>query len=264
MTHPLNPRPRSKKQVLNFKLTSLAHLGSNNYLLRCIPPISTEMPLMLPGQFVEIKVPHQGVLLRRPISVCNVEDGELWILVAKVGLGTQSLSEMRLGDELDIMLPLGNSFSLEGVQRPLLVGGGVGIAPMLYLAKQFAQEGIRPDILLGGRSHAHLALLDEFDRYGAVHLTTDDGSMGLKGLVVDHEILSQSTHERIYTCGPKPMMMAVARLAAERGIECEVSLENTMACGIGACLCCVEDLHEQGNVCVCTEGPVFNAKQLKW
>lgn len=253
-----------RKQVLLFDLASISALGADNYLLRCTLPQGIPMPTMYPGQFVQIKVPNDGVLLRRPISVCNVEDNALWLLVARVGRGTEALTDIAVGDKLDIMLPLGNTFATQDVRKPLLVGGGVGIAPMLYLAKMFDSMGIRPDILLGGRSADHLVLLQEFARYGDVYLTTDDGSKGVHGRVTEHDILRSGEHDRIYTCGPKPMMQAVARLAQSRSISCEVSLENTMACGIGACLCCVEDIQEDGNVCVCTEGPVFNARVLKW
>lgn len=264
MTQQSSRHRAEQKRVLTFDLSSISALGANNYLLRCTLPEGQRMPEMQAGQFVQIKVPNESVLLRRPISVCNVENGALWLLVARVGRGTEYLAQMQPNDKLDIMLPLGNCFETQAAKKPLLVGGGVGIAPMLYLAKTFASMGIRPDILLGGRSAEHLVLLEEFARYGVVHLTTDDGSKGVHGRVTDHEILSTSQHDRIYTCGPKPMMVAVARLAERRGISCEVSLENTMACGIGACLCCVEDIHGEGNVCVCTEGPVFNSRVLKW
>lgn len=134
---------------------------------------------------------------------------------------------------------------------------------MLYLARQFSRAGIRPTILLGGRTASHVVLREEFEALGDVHLTTDNGELGIQGRVTDHPILQEGSFDRIYTCGPKVMMIAVAKVAEARGIDCEVSLENTMACGIGACLCCVEDLVGQGNTCVCTEGPVFNSTLIK-
>ena len=220
---------------------------------------------MRPGQFVQVAVPGGLVLLRRPISICNVlpEQRELWLLIARVGTGTSVLTQLPDGTELSLLLPLGNTFPSEGVEHPLLVGGGVGIAPMLYLARAFAARGLRPSILLGGRTAAHIVLREHFEALGDVYYTTDDGSDGLKGRVTDHPILSEGAFDRIYTCGPKVMMLAVARVAEARGIPCFVSLENTMACGIGACLCCVEDLVDQGNTCVCTEGPVFDSRLLK-
>ena len=191
------------------------------------------------------------------------EQRELWLLIARVGTGTSVLTQLPDGTELSLLLPLGNTFPMEGVHRPLLVGGGVGIAPMLYLARAFADRGLRPSILLGGRTAGHIVLREHFEALGDVYYTTDDGSDGLKGRVIDHPILSEGAFDRIYTCGPKVMMLAVARVAEARGIPCFVSLENTMACGIGACLCCVEDLVDQGNTCVCTEGPVFDSRLLK-
>lgn len=255
-----------KKRTLLLQIGANLDLGRGNHLLKLRPQTDEALPPMLPGQFVEVLVPGGGILLRRPISVCNVDkiEGELWLLVARVGRGTIAITEAHEGDSLNLILPLGNSFTIQGSGRPLLVGGGVGIAPMLYLARLFSEQGIRPSILLGGRTAEQLVLLDEFRHYGDLFITTDDGSLGEHGRVTEHSLWQTADYDRIYTCGPKPMMVAIAHLAKTRGIDCEVSLENTMACGLGACLCCVEDLHERGNVCVCTEGPVFNAKELKW
>ena len=145
----------------------------------------------------------------------------------------------------------------------LLVGGGVGTAPMLYLGEQLARKGCKPTFLLGARSDKDLLQLEQFAAYGEVYTTTEDGSHGEKGYVTQHSILSQIRFEQIYTCGPKPMMVAVAKYAKSKGINCEVSLENKMACGVGACLCCVENTSE-GHLCVCKEGPVFNINKLLW
>ena len=145
----------------------------------------------------------------------------------------------------------------------LLVGGGVGTAPMLYLGEQLAKNGSKPTFLLGARSDKDLLQLEQFAAYGDVYTTTENGSHGEKGYVTQHSILNKVQFEQIYTCGPKPMMMAVAKYAKSKDIACEVSLENTMACGIGACLCCVENTTE-GHLCVCKEGPVFNINKLLW
>lgn len=253
-----------KKLIQCLRVTANDLVAERTHLLRLTPEAGAALPEMQPGQFVEVQAPGGHVLLRRPISVCNVEAGELWLLVAKVGRGTVAIAEAAVGSQLDVLLPLGNTFSTQGVSRPLLVGGGVGIAPMLYLARLLASSGVRPDILLGGRSAAQLCLLDEFERYGQLYITTEDGSRGHRGRVTEHPLWASAPYDKVYTCGPKPMMVALHQLCLERDITCEVSLENTMACGIGACLCCVEDTHDEGNVCVCTEGPVFNSKQLKW
>ena len=134
---------------------------------------------------------------------------------------------------------------------------------MLMLGEALVKLGCRPVFLLGARTSNDLLQLDLFERLGEVFTTTEDGSHGEKGYVTQHSLLAQRHFDRIYTCGPKPMMMAVARYAKAAGTECEVSLENTMACGVGACLCCVENTQE-GHVCVCKEGPVFNSKKLLW
>ena len=147
--------------------------------------------------------------------------------------------------------------------KVLLVGGGVGTAPMLYLGEALLKQGCKPTFLLGARSKNDLLQLEQFEALGDVYTTTEDGSMGEKGYVTMHSVLKAQKFDMIYTCGPKPMMMAVAKYAKAEGIECEVSLENTMACGVGACLCCVEKTDE-GHVCVCKEGPVFNIKKLLW
>ena len=255
-----------KKYSLQFTLLSTQELGAGNYLLRLfLPQEQGEFPLMAPGQFVQVAVPGGMVLLRRPISICNAcrESRELWLLIGRVGRGTSILTTLAEGTKLDLLIPLGNVFSLEGARQPLLVGGGVGIAPMYFLAKAFREHGIRPSILLGGRTAAHIVLREELSLLGDVYCTTDNGELGVHGRVTDHPILRDGTFDRIYTCGPRVMRLAVAKIAEQRGIDCEVSLENTMACGIGACLCCVEDLVGLGNTCVCTEGPVFNSRLIK-
>ena len=150
-----------------------------------------------------------------------------------------------------------------GGGSPLLVGGGVGVAPLLYLGKVLKENGVEPTFLLGARTKNDLLMLDEFQKYGRVFITTEDGSQGERGFVTNHTLLYKKRFTLIQTCGPTPMMKAVAHYAREQGIECEVSLENLMACGLGACLCCVEKT-TKGNLCVCKEGPVFNIKQLLW
>ncbi len=141
------------------------------------------------------------------------------------------------------------------------MGGGAGIAPLLHLSKALKARGVECTILLGGRTADLIPVRDEFLPYGTLCLATDDGSLGHKGLVISHSAFSEH-YNMIYTCGPTPMMKAVARSAAERGIRCEVSLENMMACGVGACLCCVTDT-DQGHRCVCKDGPVFDITTMK-
>ena len=223
---------------------------------------------MLPGQFAEIRVDGSPTtFLRRPISINYVDraKNEVWFLIQLVGDGTRKLGTAQTGDIINVVLPLGNGFTIpqEPSERLLLVGGGVGTAPLLYLGEQLAKQGSKPTFLLGARSRNDLLQLEQFALYGEVYTTTEDGSMGEKGYVTQHTLLDKANFEKIYVCGPKPMMMSVARYAKSREIDCEVSLENTMACGVGACLCCVENTIE-GHVCVCKEGPVFNINKLLW
>ena len=222
---------------------------------------------MLPGQFVEVQVKGSpSTFLRRPISINFVDrqENELWLLVATIGEGTRQLARLQTGDTLNCVLPLGNGFtSAKTGEKVLLVGGGVGVAPLLYMGAKMKESGIEPTFLLGARSAKDLLMLDIFKRYGRAYVTTEDGSEGEKGFVTNHSILQQEHFDRISTCGPTPMMKAVARFARQKGIDCEVSLENLMACGLGACLCCVEKTVD-GNLCVCKDGPVFNIKKLLW
>jgi dihydroorotate dehydrogenase electron transfer subunit len=223
---------------------------------------------MLPGQFAELEVEGSSkTFLRRPISInfIDKDNNEVWFLIQLVGDGTRHLAAVKRGQTINVILPLGNSFTMpeNASERLLLVGGGVGTAPMLFLGEQLSKKGFTPNFLLGARSQNDLLQLNEFTQYGNVFTTTEDGSMGEKGYVTQHSLLSTQTFNKIYTCGPKPMMMAVAKYAKTNNIECEVSLENTMACGFGVCLCCVENTTE-GHICVCKEGPVFNIKKLLW
>ena len=255
-----------KKYILDLKVNSVEALSDKHVLIKLTH--SEPLPEMLPGQFVEVRVDDSpSTFLRRPISINNVdyERNELWLLVAAVGDGTRRLQQLRSGDTLNCVLPLGNSFTLP--EKPgakvLLVGGGVGVAPLLYLGRKIKAMGMQPTFLLGARTAKDVLEKPLFEEVGRVLITTEDGSEGEKGFVTNHSVLASENFDLISTCGPKPMMMAVARYAYKNDIECEVSLENKMACGVGACLCCVEKTVE-GNKCVCKEGPVMNIKKLSW
>ena len=255
-----------KKFILDLIVTENIRLNSNYVLLKLTS--ESTLPEILPGQFAELRVDNSPTtFLRRPISINFVDyaTNEVWFLIQLVGDGTKALALSAKGEIINVVMPLGNSFSMpaETALKAILIGGGVGTAPMLYLGKKMAKMGCKPTFLLGARSEKDLLQLDEFEQYGDVYTTTEDGSHGEKGYVTQHSILNQVPFEQIYTCGPKPMMMAVAKYAKSNQIECEVSLENTMACGIGACLCCVENTTE-GHLCVCKEGPIFNIKKLLW
>lgn len=255
-----------KKFILDLTVNSVEALSDKHVLIKLTD--DKPLPEMLPGQFVEVRVDNSpSTFLRRPISINNVDydRNELWLLVAAVGDGTRQLQKLQKGDRLNCMLPLGNSFTMPtySTQKVLLVGGGVGVAPLLYFGKRIKAMGGEPTFLLGARSAKDVLERELFEQVGRVLITTEDGSEGEKGFVTNHSVLAQEHFDRISTCGPKPMMMAVARYAFKNDIECEVSLENKMACGVGACLCCVEKTVE-GNKCVCKEGPVMNIKKLTW
>lgn len=255
-----------KKYILDLTVNSVEALSDKHVLIKLTD--DKPLPEMLPGQFVEVRVDNTpSTFLRRPISINNVDydPNELWLLVAAVGDGTRQLQKLQKGDRLNCVLPLGNSFTMptDSTQKVLLVGGGVGVAPLLYFGKLIKAMGGEPTFLLGARSAKDVLERELFEQVGRVLITTEDGSEGEKGFVTNHSVLAQEHFDRISTCGPKPMMMAVARYAFKNDIECEVSLENKMACGVGACLCCVEKTVE-GNKCVCKEGPVMNIKKLTW
>ena len=254
-----------KKVLVDLTIKEVQHVNANCVLL--VMRSETPLPATFPGQFAELRVDNTpSVVLRRPISVhsFDAEKNEIGFLVQVVGDGTRWLASLKVGDKVNTLMPLGNGFTMpaEAGGRYLLVGGGVGSAPLYYLAEQLKKNGNDFVILIGARSEKDLYRRDAYEALGQVEYTTEDGSLGEKGYVTNHSILAEK-FDRIYTCGPKPMMLAVAKYARENGMACEVSLENKMACGLGACLCCVEDTKE-GHKCVCTDGPVFSIDELKW
>ena len=254
-----------KKFALDLRVKSVEQIHARYVLIKLTD--DQKLPEMLPGQFVEVRVDGSPkTFLRRPISINFVdrEHNELWLLVATIGDGTRQLAKLQPGDLLNCILPLGNGFTpAKTAEKLLLIGGGVGVAPLLYMGAEMAKNGLEPTFLLGARTKNDLLMLEDFKRYGRVYVTTEDGSEGEKGFVTNHSLLTQEHFDRISTCGPTPMMKAVARYAKQSNTPCEVSLENLMACGLGACLCCVEKT-VKGNVCVCKDGPVFNINDLLW
>lgn len=257
-----------KKQIIDFRVVENLFISPLYSLLKLTPVSGDAIPEVLPGQFVQISCDKsKNTFLRRPISICNVDRDRntLWLLIRCAGEGTASLCSAAEGEIMNILLPLGNGFTVDaGKKRVLLVGGGVGVAPLLLLGKELKRIGVLPEFLVGARSQSDLLMIEEFNKIGKTHISTDDGTAGEKGVVTLNPALAESNRwDLIYCCGPAPMMKAVAKAAKSSGSECEVSLENMMACGLGACLCCVEKT-VKGNVCVCTEGPVFNINQLTW
>jgi dihydroorotate dehydrogenase electron transfer subunit len=228
---------------------------------------NTKIPDFKPGQFAQVRVAGSPeTFLRRPISIHDVDydRNTFKILIQIAGKGTKKLSELGIGDNLNLIYPLGNSFSKPAEnEKALLIGGGCGIAPLLFLGKYLKLNGNVPDILLGFRNKERIIEFEEYLKIGEVLVTTEDGSMGEKGYVTNHSVFSTRQYNRIYCCGPDTMMKAIATYCKNKNIICEVSLENLMACGIGVCLCCIVDT-VKGNLCTCIEGPVFNINDLKW
>ena len=218
------------------------------------------------GQFISIYCEDGSRLLPRPISICEIdkEDCALHLVYRIAGAGTEEFSQKQTGDYLSVMGPLGNGFPLKS-KKAFLIGGGIGIPPMLELAKQLNCE---KQIILGYRN-SDMFLLDEFKKQGKVYIATEDGSVGTKGNVMDAIRENALEADVIYACGPTPMLRAIKKYAEENGIECYISLEERMACGIGACLACVcksreKDAHSNvNNKRICKDGPVFLSTEVE-
>lgn len=219
------------------------------------------------GQFVHIRVP--SCTLRRPISICEVNraDGTLRIVFEIRGAGTEKLAELNKGDFIDMIAPLGNGFTVKELpegKRVIVVGGGIGVPPMLQTAKSYKKA----TAILGFRSFDRVILKRDFEANGIeTVICTDDGSVGYRGVVSDplSRELEKGDVGAVFACGPKPMLASVMRLAKEHRIFCEISLEERMACGVGACVGCVCRIMRGGEeklLRVCKDGPVFNAEEV--
>ncbi|MEI6047910.1 MAG: dihydroorotate dehydrogenase electron transfer subunit [Bacteroidota bacterium] len=253
------------KRIEDLKIIANKRLANDFFVLELSG--NEKLPDFKPGQFAQVRVDGSPeTFLRRPISIHDVDYGKntLKLLIQITGKGTETLSKLRNGDFLNLIYPLGNSFSLPREnEKILLAGGGCGVAPLLFLGKHLKLNGYIPDILLGFRNSERIIEFDEYLKIGKVFLTTEDGSRGEKGYVTNHSVFSRVKYDRIYCCGPDSMMRVIAGFCKNNNITCEVSLENLMACGIGACLCCIVDTLK-GNLCTCIDGPVFNINELKW
>ncbi len=220
-----------------------------------------------PGQFVSLYCREGSRLLPRPISICEIDkkEGRIRLVYRVAGKGTKEFSGLHAGMQVKVVGPLGNGFPLKD-KKAFLIGGGIGIPPMLELAKNLACE---KQMVLGYRN-AELFLAEEFKKYGEVFIATEDGSAGTKGNVLDAIRANELDADMIYACGPTPMLRALKEYAAEKQMECFISMEERMACGIGACLACVckskdKDAHSNvKNKRVCKEGPVFSAEEVEF
>jgi len=261
----VNTVKHMKKRQEKFRVISNQR-QNHEYVVLTLQSSQT-IPYIQPGQFAEVIAPHNDAYLRRPFSIHDVdyENNQIKLLIQEIGKGTRALAAIEEGQEVDMLYPLGKGYKLPPNEKVLLIGGGCGVAPLLHLGRYLKENNITPVFLIGTRSSDYLIRLDEYHKLGEVYITTEDGSEGHKGYVTDHPVMQDSNPQfsQIYTCGPDIMMRAVASYANKHNIPCQVSLENHMACGIGACLCCVTTTIE-GHKCTCTDGPVFDSKYLQW
>ena len=220
-----------------------------------------------PGQFIDVYVNDDSKLLPRPISICEVKDDSLRIVYRVVGGGTKIMSTYKEGDEIQIIGPLGNGFDMRD-GKAILVGGGIGIPPMVELAKNLSEKIGKENVISVMGYRDELFLVDELEQFSTVVIATEDGSTGTKGTVIDALDENGVDGDVLYACGPIPMLKALKDWANGKGIECQISLEERMACGIGACLACVcktKEKDEHSNVCnkrICKDGPVFDANEI--
>lgn len=224
------------------------------------------------GQFVSVYSNDASKLLPRPISLCGIdrEKGTLRLVyrVTGEGTGTEEFSRLKAGDTVKILGPLGNGFTVVPGKKAFLIGGGIGVPPMLQLAKEMKASGEDIQVVMGYRN-SDTFLLEEFEEVAETFVATEDGSLGTKGNVIDAIKSEKLNADIIYTCGPTPMLRALKAYAEENNMECYISMEERMACGIGACLACVcksreKDAHTNvNNKRICKEGPVFNAKEVE-
>ena len=246
-------------------ITKQEHLVDDIYsmILRC-PAISE---VAHSGQFVSVYSKDSARLLPRPISICEVKDDSLRIVYRVVGGGTKIMSTYQEGDEIQIIGPLGNGFDMRD-GKAILVGGGIGIPPMVELAKNLSEKIGKENVISVMGYRDELFLTDELEQFSTLVIATEDGSTGIKGTVIDALDENGVDGDVMYACGPIPMLKALKDWANSKDIECQISLEERMACGIGACLACVcktKEKDEHSNVCnkrICKDGPVFDANEI--
>ncbi len=251
------------------EITRIERLAVDIYRLTLLSPEIASAAQ--PGQFVMVRTTNsKDPLLRRPFSICQTSSGKYFqILFKVVGRGTSLLAHCREGEFLSVLGPLGNGFQVDYNSANCLVGGGMGIAPLLFLGKTMLRKckEQQPIVVLGARNKDELSpLVADFKELGLlVHAATDDGSLGRHGLVTDVlKNISFGTECQFSVCGPTPMMRAVHFFCKEGEYACQVSMETAMACGMGACLGCIVPVEKGGYAHACSDGPVFNAKELLW
>lgn len=216
-----------------------------------------------PGNFVHVRLPGTDLLLRRPLGIADADEerGTIDLIYRVLGRGTAAFSTLRPGDRVNLLGPLGRGFS-EEPEHPLLVGGGMGLSPLLFCAKRM---GKRADVLMGGKCASEMFWAGLFAPHvSEIRIATDDGSLGEKGFAVAllPDLLEKGAYDGVLACGPEVMMRKAAQIARDAGIPCQVSLERRMACGLGACLSCSVDGTDGSRKKVCKDGPVFWAEEV--
>ncbi|MHC2994943.1 MAG: dihydroorotate dehydrogenase electron transfer subunit [Candidatus Atribacteria bacterium] len=264
--------------ILNNKVKILLkkEVAPDIYLIKLLAPFVAQQAI--PGQFVHIKCSQDyHPLLRRPLSIHRIdkEKGEIFILFQVVGTGTKLLAQMAVGDDLNILGPIGNGFNIyPESQKIMIVGGGIGVASLLALAEKSIADGKEVRVLIGATTKELVLSESSFRELGTqVEVATEDGSYKYKGLVADllKEVIQRWLPDQIFACGPKSMLRKIADIALNYNINCQVSLEERMGCGIGACLGCVCKIKQKQNneekyhyKRVCVDGPVFKANEVIW
>jgi len=239
----------------------------NGYILFELHSAS-KLEYIVPGQFINVLVEKTNkVFLRRPFSIHFVDyhKNTISFLMKIVGEGTKTLSSLNTGEFMSTLFPLGNGFSVPENKKVLLAGGGYGNAPLYHLGYELIANGNKVQFLLGAKKMDDLVLLEKFRKLSDMAITTEDGSMGFKGLITQHPLFTDSLNlfDYVFTCGPEAMMKAITTIANHNKIECEVSLDQIMGCGIGVCLSCVAKT-VRGHEATCLHGPVYNSKDILW
>ncbi|MGI6045432.1 MAG: dihydroorotate dehydrogenase electron transfer subunit [Eggerthellaceae bacterium] len=258
----------------NAQIVSHEKRGPRLYLLKLSAPQVART--LKPGQFIHMTVPHMpDHILRRPFSVydLDLEEGTIDILYQVVGYGTDKMTNLQVGETVNLLGPIGNPWTIpHGAQRALVVGGGVGAASTFLQTKALIENGLAVDVILGAQTKLALVTYDHYVNLNpqTILASTDDGSFGFHGFAtplvdkaLEDALEAGKAYDMVYVCGPEPLMRIVAQSVEAKGMSCQVSMERRMACGIGACLSCVIDTTD-GKKRACVDGPIFDAKEVVW
>ncbi|HPZ35699.1 MAG TPA: dihydroorotate dehydrogenase electron transfer subunit [Bacteroidales bacterium] len=247
---------------IHTQLIILDNEEINNSHFRLHLDLPADCPHIQPGQFAEFYVPPTlQSFLRIPLSIHFVSENEIQFLIQIKGEGTQYLKTLQKSNKIDTILPLGKGFTIPKNKKVALIGGGCGIAPLLFLSNQLAANNNLQHIFLGFKNDKQAMLINDFKKYGELIVSTDDGSFGDKGVITDIFEKKLEKFDYVYSCGPTRMLNKVIEICKHNNLYCEVSLETLMGCGIGACLCCAVST-KNGNLRACIDGPVFDSNLI--